>query len=618
MADLDGSSAAASCNDDSGGAPDPGTAGAPSDARYWVGSAATGLSAEHNLGALATGLVKNTAGTPSIAIAGTDYQAPLADVITADTYSNPDAITVTQFGIVTAVAGGSPKALQATQVIAGAGLIGGGTLAANRTLNVAAADGTITVNADSIQVGQLVAANIAGTQTDGFVATLVAGTPTWQAAAVQGYTTVENNGSAVTQRSTLNLSTEFTATDTASKTALALTTNGVAYSKLAQAAGLSVLGVTGSSLADLAAITGTASQVLRVNGTGTSLAFGLLGNANIDPAAAIDITKLGNLAGNSVLGRAAAGTGAMAAITGTTIGHVLTVQGDGTLAFSAASASGYATIERPNGTPLTQRSIMSFTTEFTVADNTDTTDISLATAGVGFSKLADLTAVSVLGRSAGTDGVMAAISASTNDCVLRRTGGGVLGFGALTNAHLSGFTDTQVILGNSSGTIAGSAALLYDSSRRFVSTGADIGLRQTGATSTDTRFMVEDFGVRIVDETIDLVSLTFQGSATTGKITYEARSGTYVTGAAEYWVAPDNGSPSMIIGRSDKGVRLHQTSNFAMGFASHGISAGGGVGVFSMGNAFTVPASAPTAGFVMYSASGQPSFIDDDGVTTTL
>lgn len=39
--------------------------GAPTDATYWTGSANATLSAEHNLGALSTGLVLNTAGTPS-------------------------------------------------------------------------------------------------------------------------------------------------------------------------------------------------------------------------------------------------------------------------------------------------------------------------------------------------------------------------------------------------------------------------------------------------------------------------------------------------------------------------------------------------------------------------
>lgn len=41
------------------------------------------------------------------------------------------------------------------QVIAGSGLTGGGTLSADRTLNVVAADGSIVVNPDSIQVGVL-------------------------------------------------------------------------------------------------------------------------------------------------------------------------------------------------------------------------------------------------------------------------------------------------------------------------------------------------------------------------------------------------------------------------------------------------------------------------------
>ena len=49
---------AATCGTPSGG-------GAPTDATYWVGAAHAGLSAEINLGALSTGLVLNTGGTPS-------------------------------------------------------------------------------------------------------------------------------------------------------------------------------------------------------------------------------------------------------------------------------------------------------------------------------------------------------------------------------------------------------------------------------------------------------------------------------------------------------------------------------------------------------------------------
>lgn len=42
-----------------------GGGGAPTDATYWVGAAHAGLSAEHNLAGLSTGLVLNTTGTPS-------------------------------------------------------------------------------------------------------------------------------------------------------------------------------------------------------------------------------------------------------------------------------------------------------------------------------------------------------------------------------------------------------------------------------------------------------------------------------------------------------------------------------------------------------------------------
>jgi len=56
------------------------------------------------------------------------------------------------------VAGAVPSS---RQVIAGAGLIGGGNLSADRTLNVAAANGTIVVNADSIQVGEVANAQVA-------------------------------------------------------------------------------------------------------------------------------------------------------------------------------------------------------------------------------------------------------------------------------------------------------------------------------------------------------------------------------------------------------------------------------------------------------------------------
>lgn len=75
-------------------------------------------------------------------------------------------------------------------------------------------------------------------------------------------------------------------------------TGRLAYSRLNQGSGLSVLGVTGSSTADHASIAGATDQVLRVNGAGNALAFG-----------SIDLSKSATV-GSSILPIANGGTGA--------------------------------------------------------------------------------------------------------------------------------------------------------------------------------------------------------------------------------------------------------------------------------------------------------------------
>ena len=69
-----------------------------------------------------------------------------------------------------------------------------------------------------------------------------------------------------------------------SGTTWTIDSNAVSYSKIQQASGLSVIGNSGSSTANVGAITGSVGQVLRVNDAGTALDFGAV---NLNTAASI-------------------------------------------------------------------------------------------------------------------------------------------------------------------------------------------------------------------------------------------------------------------------------------------------------------------------------------------
>lgn len=92
------------------------------------------------------------------------------------------------------------------------------------------------------------------------------------------------NGNGVSGNPTIDISSSYVGQATI--TTLGTITTGVwngtdiAFANIAQGSGLSVIGVTGTSTADIASITGTANQVLRVNSAGTALAFGQINLAS--------------------------------------------------------------------------------------------------------------------------------------------------------------------------------------------------------------------------------------------------------------------------------------------------------------------------------------------------
>jgi hypothetical protein len=166
----------------------------------------------------------------------------------------------------------------------------------------------------------------------------ITGTTLNASAGAGGYAEVQEEGSALTARTKLNfIGSAFTAADDSGNTRTNVTaatflntlatagtvtlttdvTGDLPFSNLATLAGLSVLGRSANSTGDMAAITGTDGQILRVSGT--SLGFG-----------AITLSNSASITGT--LPVANGGTG----ITSGTSGGILAFTASGTIASSAA------------------------------------------------------------------------------------------------------------------------------------------------------------------------------------------------------------------------------------------------------------------------------------------
>lgn len=220
-----------------------------------------------------------------------------------------------------------------------------------------------------------------------------------------------------------NLSAERVVTDTATiawdwatggQAKAAVVDASITYAKLANVAGLSVMGRSANTSGVPADITGTDGQVLRVSGTslgfGTVVAAGIASDAVTTVKildAAVTYAKIANGTGLSVFGRSANSGGVNADIVGTD-GQVLRVAG---------TALGFGTIVAAG-----------------IASDAVTT-VKVLDANITYAKIQNVAGNSVIGRAASSSGVSAAITAGT-DQVLRENGG-TLGFGTVATGGIA-------------------------------------------------------------------------------------------------------------------------------------------------------------------------------------
>jgi hypothetical protein len=264
-----------------------------------------------------------------------------------------------------------------------------------------------------------------------------------------------------------------------------ITDAAVTMAKLANLAGLSIIGRATNSTGVPAAITGTDGQVLRV--AGTALGFGAIATAGLTDAS-VTYAKIQNVAGLSVFGNATNSAAAGADITAGSDAQVLrrsgTALGFGTVATAGITdaAVTYAKIQNVAGLSIFGRSASSsgVGADITGAadqalrvDSAGTTvgfgtlaTAALAAAAVTYAKIQNVAGLSVFGRSANTSGVGADITGT--DGQVLRVSGTALGFGTIVTAGLAAAAVTYAKIQNVTG------LSVFGNSGTSAATGADI------------------------------------------------------------------------------------------------------------------------------------------------
>lgn len=284
------------------------------------------------------------------------------------------------------------------------------------------------------------------------------------------------NGGTIPTGGITALTGDVTATGPGS-VAATIAANAVTDAKFRQSGALTVVGNSTNATANVADISAGTDHFVLLR-RGTSLSFALLLNANIDPAAAIALTKLAALTASRAVVSDVSGFMVSATTTATEIGYV-----NGVTSAIQTQLDSKLTATLADGR-IFVGNVSNVATAVAV-----TGDVTVTNAGVtaiGLNKVLDTmirqsAGLSVVGNTTNSTANVADITAGTDNFVLRRSGT-ALSFGLLVNANIdaaAAIAFSKLAALNSANIMVGSAGNVATS----VAVTGDVTISNAGVTA---------------------------------------------------------------------------------------------------------------------------------------
>lgn len=409
------------------------------------GTTDTGLSGAQFLGALATGLLKNTTttGVLTAAVAGTDFQSPIGTISGIAKGNGANALI--------AAAAGTDYLTYTANNVQGADIASAATINLDTaTGSVVDVTGVAAISTIILSQGRSRIVRFTGSLTLTNGASLVLPGAANIATATGDYAFFVGYAAGVVRCVSFLKASQLPYG----------TTNNVSRSMLTNGSALSVIGVAANASSAPSDIGATAASGGVLRESGSTIGFGTIATAGIANSA-ITYAKIQNVsATDKLLGRVTAGAGVVEEIALTAAGRALIDDADATAqrATLAAAPAAATYIVQTASSELSAEQVLGALTTGLLKNTTTTGVLSIATAGTDYSAGTAALATGLVKSTTATGALTIAVAGTDFQAPIGTISGIAKGNGANALIAAVAGTDYQAPIGTISGMVKGNGA----------------------------------------------------------------------------------------------------------------------------------------------------------------